>query len=98
MEKELLYRYGPMKIDILKVAHHGSYTSSSRYFISSILTRFAIISTSGRYGHPHNIVLSILDDYKVKYYVTKDDGTITFSFSRFLDFITTGKGEFVIIS
>ncbi len=98
MEKELLHRYGLMKIDILKVAHHVSYTSSSRYFISSILPRFAIISTSGRYGHPHDIVLSILDDYKVKYYVTRDDGTITFSFSRFLDFITTGKGEFVIIS
>ena len=98
MEKELLHRYGPMKIDVLKVAHHGSYTSSSRYFISSILPRFAIISTSGRYGHPHDTVLSVLDDYKVKYYVTRDDGTITFSFSRFLDFITTGKGEFVIIS
>ncbi|MBQ2657369.1 MAG: MBL fold metallo-hydrolase [Erysipelotrichaceae bacterium] len=97
-ERELIHRYGPMNIDVLKVAHHGSYTSSSRYFISSILPRFAVISTSGRYGHPHDVVLSVLNDYKVKYYITRDDGTITFSFSRFLDFITTGKGEFVIIS
>ncbi len=97
-ERELIHRYGPMNIDVLKVAHHGSYTSSSRYFISSILPRFAVISTSGRYGHPHDVVLSVLNDYKVKYYITRDDGTTTFSFSRFLDFITTGKGEFVIIS
>ncbi|MBO4919925.1 MAG: MBL fold metallo-hydrolase, partial [Erysipelotrichaceae bacterium] len=97
-EKELLHRYGPLDIDVLKVAHHGSYTSSSRYFISSILPRFAVISTSGRYGHPHDSVLSVLNDYKVKYYITRDDGTVTFSFSRFLDFITTGKGEFVIMS
>lgn len=97
-EKELIQRYGPFDIDVLKVAHHGSSTSSSPYFISSILPRFAVISTSGRYGHPHDNVLSILNRYKVKYYVTKDDGTVTFSFSRFLDFITTEKGEFVIIS
>ena len=96
-ERILIHRYGPLKIDFLKVSHHGSYTGSSEYFISSILPRFASISTNGQYDHPHKTVLDTLERYNVDYFITKNSGTINVYLSYFLDYIKTAKNEFVII-
>lgn len=48
------------KIDILKVPHHGSHTSSSPLFLESIQPQLALISdgVANRYGHPHRDVLA----------------------------------------
>ena len=97
-ERVLIQKFGPLDIDILKVSHHGSYTGTSRFLISSILPEFAVISTSGQYNHPHKSVLKTLDKYLVKYFITSKSGNVSVYFTRALDFIKTGKNEFVIIS
>lgn len=84
-------------IDILKVSHHGSNSATSKLFLSNCLPRFAVISTSGAYSHPHQEVIDNLNDYLVKTFITKDSGTVTFYFNDIIDYVTTENGEFVII-
>ena len=68
------------KINVLKVSHHGSKTSSDSNFISSILPDFAIISTNGMYNHPHFNTLETLNSYLSDIYITKNDKDIEFYF------------------
>ena len=84
------------KFDFLKVAHHGSNTSTSSYFIESILPKYAIISTSGMYNHPSKETINTLNKYMVNILNTKKDGNIEIYFSRIIDFIKC-KDRFVII-
>ena len=65
-------------IDILKVGHHGSRTSSSKNFIDEIDPKYSIISVgkNNRYGHPNDNVLENLDDSKI--YRTDQDGSVMF--------------------
>ena len=46
-------------VDIVKLAHHGSKTSSSPIFLSETKGKFALFSygKNNRYGHPHQITL-----------------------------------------
>ena len=46
-------------VDIVKLAHHGSKTSSSPIFLSETQGKFALFSygKNNRYGHPHKITL-----------------------------------------
>lgn len=97
VERLFVYRYGPYKTDVLKLAHHGSDTSTSDFFISEVLPEYAIISTSGQYNHPKKSVMDTLKKYGVKSYNTKYDKTISFYFTRYFNFIKTGNNEFVII-
>ena len=64
-EKEILNKYNLSDIDVLKVGHHGSKTSSSREFIDEINPKYSIISVgkNNRYGHPNKEVLNNLDDF-----------------------------------
>lgn len=43
-EKDILYKYNISDIDVLKVGHHGSWTSSSKNFINEIKPKYSIIS------------------------------------------------------
>jgi len=66
IEKEVedsLLAYGDhLNATVLKVAHHGSRTSSTRPFLELVDARTAIVSSSARnmHGHPHQEVLSRL--------------------------------------
>ena len=66
------------KVDILKVGHHGSKTSSSKEFINEINPKYSIISVgkNNRYGHPNKEVLENLENSKI--YRTDQDGSIMF--------------------
>ncbi len=74
-EKEILDKYNLSDIDVLKVGHHGSKTSSSKEFIDA---KYSIISVgkNNRYGHPNKEVLDNLNDSKI--YRTDKDGSIMF--------------------
>ena len=63
-EKDVLAKYNISNIDVLKVGHHGSKTSSSESFINEINPKYSIISVGkkNRYGHPNKEVLNILED------------------------------------
>ena len=77
-EKDIIEEYNLKNIDVLKVGHHGSKTSSSKYFINKIEPKYAIISIgmNNRYGHPNKEVLNNLEQSKI--YRTDQDGSIMF--------------------
>ena len=77
-EKEILNKYNIPDIDVLKVGHHGSKTSSSKEFINEINPKNSIISVGkiNRYGHPNKEVLENLNNSKI--YRTDEDGSIMF--------------------
>ena len=77
-EKDILDKYNLPKIDVLKVGHHGSKTSSSIEFINEINPKYGVISVgkNNRYGHPNNGVLNNLANSQI--YRTDQDGSIMF--------------------
>ena len=77
-EKEILDKYNLPDIDVLKVGHHGSNTSSSEEFIAEIKPKYSVISVgkNNRYGHPNKEVLNNLENTKI--YRTDQDGSIMF--------------------
>ena len=78
VEEDILKKYNLQDIDVLKVGHHGSKTSSSKEFINEINPKYSIISVgkNNRYGHPNKEVLNTLNESKV--YRTDQDGSIMF--------------------
>ena len=77
-ERDILDKYNINNIDVLKVGHHGSKTSSSEDFINGINPKYSIISVgkNNRYGHPNKEALNTLEQSKV--YRTDQDGSIMF--------------------
>ena len=77
-EKEIMNKYNLSDIDVLKVGHHGSKTSSSKEFIDEIEPKYSVISVgkNNRYGHPNKEVLGNLDNSKI--YRTDQDGSVMF--------------------
>ena len=78
VEKDLIKKYNLQNIDVLKIGHHGSKTSSSKTFINEINPKYSIISVgeNNRYGHPNDNVLEALDNSKI--YRTDQDGSVIF--------------------
>ena len=76
VEEDLIEKYNLQNIDVLKVGHHGSKTSSSKNFIDEINPKYSIISVgkNNRYGHPNDSVLNNLEDSKI--YRTDQDGSV----------------------
>ena len=64
--------------DILKVAHHGSRSSSSEKFLKQIMPKIGIIQvgTDNSYGHPHDVTLKRLEELGVEIYRTDLKQTI----------------------
>ena len=63
-ESDIIESYGEnISADVLKVAHHGSSTSSSREFLNFVKPDTAVILTDGKsYGHPHAETLEKITD------------------------------------
>lgn len=81
-ERELLLRRARLSSTVLKVAHHGSRTSTSAEFLAVVNPKVAVISVGENpFGHPHPEVMERLKGRFV--YLTKERGTI--------DFFTDGK-------
>ena len=81
-EKEIMSKYNLPEIDVLKVGHHGSKTSSGKEFIDEINPKYSIISVgkNNRYGHPNKEVLENLQESKI--YRTDQDGSIMFKIKK----------------
>ena len=79
-ELELVNSGANIDSDVLKVAHHGSKTSTVPEFISAVSPEFAVISAGkdNRYGHPHPQTLETLQQYGAKILRTDLDGDVTF--------------------
>ena len=66
--------------DLLKVAHHGSATSTTPELLGAVHPRFAVISvgSSNSFGHPRHEVLQRLEANRVLTYRTDLFGAVTF--------------------
>lgn len=67
-----------LKSTVLKVGHHGSYSSTSYVFLREVMPEYAVIPVGkdNDYGHPHDIVLSRLRDADVTLYRTDMHGDV----------------------
>ena len=72
-EKGLIKKYGDTKVDtkvlnstVLKVAHHGSKTSSIKEFVNLVKPKIAVIGVgkNNLYGHPSSEVIERLSDMR----------------------------------
>ena len=79
-EKDLLdkYKKGELRADILKVAHHGSKTSSTEEFLREVKLKVALIGVgeNNSFGHPNAKVIERLKDINCKIYRTDEMGEI----------------------
>lgn len=69
-----------LKSDVLKVGHHGSKTSSSESFLGHVSPEYSVISAGvdNRYGHPHEEVIDVLNQFESVILSTQDNGMIVF--------------------
>jgi competence protein ComEC len=79
-EDDIINNFKSLKTDVLKVAHHGSNTSTKEQFLKLAKPEFAIVSTGRNniYGHPAKDVISRLKDNKIRIYRTDRHGDIMF--------------------
>ena len=77
-ENEILSHGYNVKANLIKIGHHGSYTSSSKEYLSAVSPQYAIISCGkdNRYGHPHDVTLQTLAELNIPVYRTDEMGTI----------------------
>lgn len=81
-EKAILKKYSKnlniLKSDILKVAHHGSKTSSITEFIEKIKSKYAIIGVGedNKFGHPSDSTIQNLEKANIRIYRTDKMGEI----------------------
>ncbi len=68
VEYQLLAKQANLDSDILKVAHHGSKTSTSDYFLSAVSPEIAVIQVGkdNKFGHPYQEVLDVLNQQNIK--------------------------------
>jgi len=78
LESEVTHKAG--KVDVLKVAHHGSATSTTPELLAATRPKFAVISVGAQntYGHPRGEVLERLKSAHAQVYRTDRDGATTF--------------------
>ena len=98
-EQHLMNTYSDLKVDVLKVGHHGSNSSSSLAFIHHYAPSLALISAgrNNRYGHPHQEVMDLLEKEGVYPLITSKNGGASIRFCKFLRFFKTADNEFGII-
>lgn len=80
-ETKLVERYGhTLQSDVLKIAHHGSKTSTSSLFLLYVNPKVSIISVGrdNRYGFPHDDVIQRLTRENSIIYRTDLHGTICY--------------------
>lgn len=80
IEKRLVEAESELEATILKIAHHGSKTSSARELLEAVGAETAVISVGkdNRYGHPHPTVLARFKEYGIDIRRTDQEGTLFF--------------------
>ncbi len=94
-EKAILEKYKNstqiLKTDILKIAHHGSKTSSTEEFLETVKPKIALIGVgpNNNFGHPNKNVIERIKNNKIEIFRTDENGEICIS--------TNGKGKIKIV-
>ncbi|HBW73811.1 MAG: hypothetical protein UX10_C0011G0021 [Candidatus Magasanikbacteria bacterium GW2011_GWA2_45_39] len=78
VEETLLASGVDLRVDVLKVGHHGSHSSTSEEFLKAVSPQYATISCgrNNDYGHPHLSTLKRLERFGVHAYRTDTEGDI----------------------
>ena len=78
-EHEIVKGFGSgLKTDVLKVAHHGSITSTTESFIKNAEPQIAVISVGqNSFGHPHEDIINRIEAVNGKIFRTDMCGAIT---------------------
>jgi competence protein ComEC len=95
VERAIVPRLVPAKTRVLKVAHHGSRTSTSRELLETWRPQIALISC-GRgnpFGHPAPDVIARLEGIGARIYRTDLDGEITVDTDGLNVSVTTLVGQ-----
>ncbi len=81
-----------LKSTILKAGHHGSRTSSVKEYVSVISPQLTVASSgiNNDYGHPHKETVKTMNDLKIPFYDTCNNGRIVFE-SNGKDFVLKNK-------
>lgn len=89
VEKTIIEKYNLKNIDVLKVGHHGSKTSTDESFISETTPKYSIISVgkNNKFGHPNIETLNILKDTKILR--TDELGTVKITLNKNKSLIET---------
>ena len=71
-EEAALRSGADLQVDVLKVGHHGSRTSTSPKFLTAVNPAYAVISCGegNDYGHPHKETLEKLSDANAELFRT----------------------------
>lgn len=77
-EKAMIKKGYDLSADVLKVAHHGSHTSTCEAFLEKVNPSYAVISVGkgNDYGHPHEVTLKRLKAKNINILRTEESGTI----------------------
>jgi len=86
-EKEILEKYKNTSIlqsKILKVAHHGSVTSTTEEFLEKVMPKISLIGVgiNNKFGHPNIKTVESLERYGSKIYRTDLNGEITIKVTK----------------
>jgi len=75
-----LSQHSDIDVDVLKLGHHGSKTSSSDLFLKATTPLYAVISAGkeNRYGHPHQEVLDRMNALGIPVVRTDTAGRLVF--------------------
>ncbi len=78
-ENDILESGADLSADVLKVAHHGSSSSTGEKFFDAVSPKICVIQcgSGNSYGHPHAETMELLNERKVKIYRTDLNGTVT---------------------
>ncbi len=79
IENELIYSNYDINVDVLKIGHHGSKTSTSEKYLNATTPAIAIISSGAdnNYKHPNGQILNRLENDGIKAFCTALNGDIT---------------------
>ncbi|MBP7653422.1 MBL fold metallo-hydrolase [Candidatus Dependentiae bacterium] len=80
VEKIILWDSPDLKSDVLKIAHHGSRSSTSEEFLHEVMPKYAVImcGKNNHFGHPHQPTLDKLKKISTNLYRSDINGTIEF--------------------
>ena len=76
---DALFKFGEsLNVDVLKVAHHGSITSTTEHILSKISPELAVVSVGDRnkFSHPSPIVMERLSQHKIEIHRTDNSGAL----------------------
>lgn len=81
-ERQIAAHFPQLTVDVLKLGHHGSKTSSDPTVVAKWQPKIGIISAGreNRYGHPNQETLATLAKQQVPYFSTQQNGMVTYRF------------------